>query len=398
MSNKEKVNDIRLQQITSEIANSIETLTLGNVVDTQLKIRKIKKKYISEYPGSRPSNVNRCSIRCEMKILFDATVALKAATSEGKEELKQQVHTLMDIEPDLTACVPKVIGFDLEKDLPYFIMPFYPYPSLRDLVFEQNAPEQTICTILEKLLEFMFEKIYSKKVQAAPFDYIVNTHFSRIRKRLFHLSNLSSAFDSLIKAKTIRIRSESYENILPLLDHIQKSKELIRRLQPPEINMIHGDLEFAHVLVNIKDINNPSFVLLDPRIPSGGSDIAYDLGKLWQTSHGFLDLIASERFLLGEHFATKDTITFEVFELVDEKILDLLHHVDKTMCTLLTKYQEIKNDPYLLMRTIFSCAAHICSAGPFYLKNDGKENVATALYLKGTQLLNDFYRSNVQQK
>jgi hypothetical protein len=395
MSNEEKVNDIRLQQMTSEIVNSIETLTLGNVVDTQLNIRKIKKKYVSEYPGSRPSNVNKCSIRCEMRIYFNATIALKAATCEGKEELKRQVHTLMDIEPDLTAYVPKVIGFDLERDLPYFIMPFYPYPSLRDLVFVQNASEQTICRILEKLLEFMFEKIYQKEVHAAPFDYVVSTHFNKIRKRLFHLGSLSGAFDSLINANTIRINSEPYENILPLLDHMQKTKELMRRLQPPKINMIHGDLEFAHVLVSIKDTNSPSFVLLDPRIPMGGSDIAYDLGKLWQTFHGFLDLIASDRFLIGKRFATKDTITYDAFELLDEKILDVLHRVDKTMCTLLTKYQEIKNDPYLLMRTIFSCAAHICSAGPFYLKNDGKEKVAVALYLKGTQLLNDFYRGNV---
>jgi len=395
VSNKEKENDIRMQQISSEIANIIENLTLGQVADTQLKIRNITKKHISEFPGSRPSNVNKCNIYCEMKISFNATLALKTATPKGKEELKQQVHTLMDIEPDLTAYVPKVIGFDLEKDLPYFIMPFYPYPSLRDLVFERNVPRQTICIMLEKLLEFMFEKIYSKKVEAAPLDYVVNTHLNRIRKRLCHVGNLSSAFESLIKANTVQIGSESYENILPLLDNIQKSQELIQKLQPPKISMVHGDLEFAHVLVNTKDVNNPSFVLLDPRIPSGGLDIAYDLGKLWQTFHGFLDLIASERFLLGRHSAIKDTVTFEVFKLADEKIVDFLHHIDETMRTLLIKYQEIKDDPYLLMRTIFSCATHICSAGPFYLKNDGKEKVAIALYLKGTQLLNDFYRSNV---
>lgn len=395
MSNEENQNCIKMQEMMSKIINLVETLTLGRVVNTQLNITKTTKDYISEFPGSRPSHVNKCNLSCDIKISFNATVALKTATPEGREELKHQVHTFMDIEPDLMAYVPEVIGFDLKKDSPYFVMPFYPYPSLRDLIFEQNASGHNICIILERLLNFMFEKVYSKKVQTTPTDYVVNTHLDRIRKRLYRLSNVSDTLESLIKANVVRVGSRSHKNILPLIDEIEKSQKLIQKLQPPRTNMVHGDLEFAHVLVDTKDITSPRFVLLDPRPPPGGLDIAYDLGKLWQTFHGFLDLIAWERFVMDEYSTTRDAVSLEVFELKGEKTVDTLSYVDKKMSTLLMKYQRVQDDPYLLMRTIFSCASHICSAGPFYLRNDGEEKVAIALYVKGMQLLNDFCRSYI---
>jgi hypothetical protein len=244
----------------------------------------------------------------------------------------------------------------------------------------------------------MFEKVYSKKVQATPTDYVVNTHLDRMRKRLYRLSNVSDKFKSLIKANVVRIGSQSHKNILPLINEIEKSQGIIQKLQPPRTNIVHGDLEFAHILVDTKDITSPHFILLDPRSHPGGLDIAYDLGKLWQTFHGFLDLIAWERFVMEEYSTTGDVVSLEVFELKDKKTVDTLSYVDEKMTTLLTKYQRAQNDPYLLMRTIFSCASHICSAGPFYLRNDGEEKVAIALYVKGMQLLNDFYKNYILEE
>ena len=60
---------------------------------------------------------------------------------------------------------------------------------------------------------------------------------------------------------------------------------------PKSLYQIHGDLHFQNILVGDSSKN---FILADPRGDKEGSDIFYDMGKLWHSFNGKYDLIHTD--------------------------------------------------------------------------------------------------------
>ena len=157
---------------------------------------------------------------------------------------------------------------------------------------------------------------------------------------------------------------------------------LIKEMAPKELRMIHGDLHFQNILIDLS--KKPSFILADPRGEAKVSDIYYDLGKLWHSCNALYDFIHTDMF---EIIVNENEIKFSIFnkkqQSIYKNILDFLK-------VELPKYEQIKNDPLWEKKVLFSEAMHLASVMPFHLKNDGKEERAILLFVRGVLLLNKF--------
>jgi hypothetical protein len=80
------------------------------------------------------------------------------------------------------------------------------------------------------------------------------------------------------------------------------------------------------------------------------------------------------------------------FELVfsNKQMVRTYSQIKGLSISILEDYDEIRNDPSWLIKTLFSEAMHFCSVSSFHLKDDGTENRAISLYLRGVQLINEF--------
>lgn len=379
--------------LESQVKKLIERMIGSSISSLKSNTETFDPRPISEFPGSRPSFVRKLTISHEMTITFTTLGAIKTAAPNATKELLRQIESLLNIDPAWSKHFPTILAAYIDVDPPYYIMRYWPYPSFRDLVLNAQITTATAVASLQRVFDFLFATIYEKNVQPAKEDFCTETHLGRIRRRLKFLSDISPYFHNLIEADSVEIGNRTFSNILPLIERIERNERLLRALQPPRLNEIHGDLELAHILVDVNGNAGYDFVLLDPRFP-GASDVAYDLGKLWQSVEGLLDLIAAGKFQL-EMTGGSATPEFGRFEVSDPLSMPLLSDIAKAMPKFLERYDLIRMDPHWRERTEFSAIAHICSASPFYLKYDGREEVALALYLRGLQLLNHFVERQV---
>ena len=91
-------------------------------------------------------------------------------------------------------------------------------------------------------------------------------------------------------------------------DFIVERSKLTNEMAPKALRMIHGDLHFQNILIDFG--NKRKFVLADPRGELGGSDIYYDLGKLWHSCNALYDFIHTDMFDIS---VKRDTIDYSIF-------------------------------------------------------------------------------------
>ena len=200
----------------------------------------------------------------------------------------------------------------------------------------------------------------------------------------------STALKNIINAKKHVINGEEYQNIPELLLKIAKRPALIELLQPDCLRMIHGDLHFQNILVGMSPAENDiPFILADPRGEIAGSDVYYDLGKLWHSFHGLYDFLHTDQFSVSIDFLDGSTVDAGL-HMNNADILSTYKNIYKKMHALITQYPLIKNDTNWELRTLFSEAMHFSSVMPFHIKNDGYDKRAVALYLTGVRILNEF--------
>ena len=152
-------------------------------------------------------------------------------------------------------------------------------------------------------------------------------------------------------------------------------------ISPTSASRTHGDLHFDNILINRE---KDDFILVDPR-GNFDYDITYDLGKIWHSCHGLYDFIHSGKFTI-ERDGLKLDYRFEESDSLKEYNIVL-----QSLPSLLIDYDEIKNDDSWLIKTLFSEASHFASVAPFHIKMDGNENLAILCYIRGVELMNDFY-------
>ena len=247
---------------------------------------------------------------------------------------------------------------------------------------------QKALEILKNLMDFMFSKLYSKVLGKGDATWVYKLHIQRIERRLLTTIEKSSLFNDIINARKVNLNGETYENISALIREIKTRPKLIEMLAPPIISMIHGDLHFQNLLVDLNQKTKYNFILTDPRGELNGSDLYYDLGKLWHSFHGLYDFMHEDLFDVKVRVQGSNVTARLEFE--DIPAFSEYKRIHELFPKWLKEYQPLCEDPYWEMRTLLAEAAHFCSVMPFHLKMDNVEKRAIALYLTGVKLLNEF--------
>jgi len=319
-------------------------------------------------------------------------IVRKEVSREGVAKLSNEIKWLLNLPKDLRRYFPKLVGYKVTKSSAYMDTVFYNFPSLRRILFDGTIGADKAIEILRKLLDFMFNNLYSRIYGKGGLGWLYKLHFERICNRWPLVMRKAPILAKVLEAKKIVLNDEEFVNAPLLIQRIRVRPELLRKLAPKIITMVHGDLHFQNILIKLNDNSKYNFLLTDPRGDLNGSDPIYDLAKLWHSFHGLYDFMHEDLFSLKLEFKNNETINADL-ELIDMKSVHeynrILNHFPRLMDDF-NSVSEIYDN--WKMRTLFTEAIHFCTVLPFHLKGDGKEARAVALYLTGVKILNEFYR------
>ena len=300
----------------------------------------------------------------------------------GKDKLIDEIKWINKLPSDIKGHFATIKNYDLKSNPVYYEMEFYGLPSIRKLIMEGYIDHKVALKILKKILDFMFSKVYTKKVKNAYCRYPAKVHLNKIKYRLNETMNKSDIFKNIIPKDYI-INGIKIPNIFDMIDEIENDDRLLGKLQPENITMVHGDLHFDNILVKLsEDFELENFILLDPR----GKDVynyTYDLGKLYHSFYGYYDFFHNKMYDLN--FKIKNKVNYKIN---DCKALEEFKLIEKGFEDLIKKQPIL--DKHWKLRTMFANACHFCSMIPFHL-ND--ERTATAIYFRGLELLNEFIQN-----
>lgn len=314
-------------------------------------------------------------------------VVKKKAQGEGREKLINEIKWLLDLPKELKPYFSEVLEYDIDSPEVYFDVPYYGSRNLREHIFDGHFDANATIKFLEKLLNYMFENVYSRKISNAPFDWAKEKHVRRVLDRLDECSKRSNVLEKIINAKSIEINGIRYRNIKEIFTQIEKNKEFLQIINPKDLVMIHGDLHFQNILIYPN--NDKGFMLVDPRGELNGSDLYYDMGKLWHSFHGKYDYVHSDQFKLD--LLWNDSVPIANYELTNKFSVNVYDEIYDKFLSLIVKYDLIHNDPYWEMKALFAEAADFASVSIFHIGKTNTSDRTIVLYLIGVQLVNEFY-------
>lgn len=221
-------------------------------------------------------------------------VVKKESDGEGRDKLINEIKWTSSIPKDLKLYFSEVLEYDIESQRVIYNVPYYGSRNLREHIFDGHLDAEAACTFIEGLLDWMFKNVYSRKINPTPDGWVMDKHINRVLGRLPECSEKCEELGRIIDADKVIINGVEYRNIRELYTMLSSMDELLDMLRPKELVMIHGDLHFQNILLSNQ--TDTSFILVDPRGEIEGSDIYYDLGKLWHSFHAKYDFIHSDQF------------------------------------------------------------------------------------------------------
>jgi hypothetical protein len=265
---------------------------------------------------------------------------------------------------------------------------YYGSRNLREHIFVGHFDSDGAVAFLENLLDFMFSKVYSRKISDAPDNWIMEKHINRVLDRLVECSEKSEILAKIIAADRVIIDGIEYKNIKELFTDLSGRTEFLEILKPRDLVMIHGDLHFQNIL--LYNETDTGFMLVDPRGELLGSDVYYDMGKLWHSFHGKYDFYHTDQYRLDLSWENGvPSAKIEITNTLIEKVYDEIYEKFPGM---ITKYDIIRNDPNWEMKALFAETSHFCSVATFHIGKTANKERAVVLYLTGVRLINEFYK------
>ncbi len=314
-------------------------------------------------------------------------VVRKEAEGDGREKLINEIDWLMSVPGDLQPYFSSVLEYDTTSPLVYYNVPYYGSRNLREYIFAGNFDANDTIHFLEHLLQWMFKNIYSRRISKASENWTMEKHINRVLDRLTECSEKSDMLKKLIAADEVIINRNRYRNIKELYTKISRRNDFIKRVNPSNLVMIHGDLHFQNILLSTE--TDTGFILVDPRGEHKGSDIYYDLGKIFHSVHGKYDFIHSDQFRLD--FNYKDNIPVADCVFTNEYMVNIYDEIYRKLLHVMTDFDYIKKDPDWEMKTLWSEASHFCSVMTFHIGKSKTPDRVILLYLTGVILINEFY-------
>lgn len=302
----------------------------------------------------------------------------KEADELGNEKLINEIKWINSLPEKLKASFPRILEYRFDTKNTWYLMPFYDLENLREKILSGKFSSEQTLYFMDKILDFSFKYLNSKRSKNVPKDYLFKKYFNRVLSRMELIKN-TPPYDRILKAKNIIINGKIYPNLKELIDNILAFESEYKFFTPKELVVAQGDLHFQNILI---DEFNDSFILLDPR-GDEWLDIYYDLGKIWHSCNGLYDLIHTE---LSKMKIIKQNELVAEFELVlsdDKELIKTYESIKNSLINLLEqKFAKEINDKNWLLKTHFAEAMHFASLMHFHLKYDGVENRSLCLYLQ----------------
>jgi len=270
----------------------------------------------------------------------------------------------------------------VSRDLVWYDMPFYDLPSLRKLIISLKLQPEEVLQYVHKVLEHLASNLYNRVRSTVPENFVREKHFDRVYYRLFEVVNFSKDYEVLVCGGDLMINGKEYRNLPELFTDMLSLDGLESLVSPNRLVDIHGDLHFQNILINERD---NSFVLADPRGEINGSDVYYDLGKLWHSFNGLYDLIHTNQFELDIDFKNRKI----VFNFSNQKLLKIYNEIRLGITELISKMHFPQQDENQMVKILFNEAMHFCSVSTFHINRYGDEKRSMAMYLSGVMLLSD---------
>ena len=313
-------------------------------------------------------------------------VARKFGKSEsGQAEIAAQTEFYRKISPALRPHYPQLLDADLSTQPPYYTMAYVPFPTMRQLLLESDVEAEYLTKRIVRVLQFLQGVHHQEKTISAPVNYIQQTYWDRAEKRLKNLAEIDSQFQQILDCEEIVINGETLPAPLALIKQHQADASLNARLQPSELVFVHGQAEFAHIMLS-ETVGD--FVLIDPRGWDVALDSSYELGKMLICSGYQHDWIETGQFKIERWQMAENSLKVENFTF------DLPHRVQ--VCQNLHK-NLMKNllgshDEAWRFRLQLAAAIHLLASTPYCYGLDKNIEKALACYSQGAKALQKFHQ------
>jgi len=220
------------------------------------------------------------------------TIVIKSASGWSSKKLANEIIYLRELGKynEVSLHIPKIIDSDISENDTSLTLKYYPYNTLSyHILFSKNNTEE-IWRTTKKVLDFVSKNIWTKKNQITPDNYIETFFLDRIVNNAEKMATQSVLLSKITDKKTVTINGHRYINLLGIVKQIRNNESLQKRLRPPYLQTIWGDLHPNNIL-----IHSDKFILIDPRGDMG--DYLYDLGKIYHTyGPGRYDYIDNDLF------------------------------------------------------------------------------------------------------
>jgi choline kinase len=320
----------------------------------------------------------------EVITVRDNDIIKKQCTKDPKR-LINEIEYLKQLPESLKSYFTELIDSEIGEDFAWYTMKFFPELSFKKLILSGKITTTDSIDFLIYLVNFMKNNVYNINPTATHKNYVNSVHYYRVLVRKDITCERAPIFQKIFNADSIYLNGVEYTNILPLINQMYCCEQLTKKLTPPQLNLIHGDLHFDNILVNPN--KHPfNFKLVDPKGFKVG-DSMYDISKLIHDFNGLYDFIYEYMFDLK--WKIKNNKLYATLNFHNCKAVDEFNKIKDYFIIELTKIFEEDQNWYL--RAKFIEAINFCSLQPFHLVNDGIESKSIAMYLIGVKLINYFW-------
>jgi hypothetical protein len=434
---------------SDEIIKCIDLGACSYIIKTRLTIGLLSRTEMDTWTDDQEWQIviNKIKTLTEeyrpMKRILNSPLEDGSITKTGSNGIIQDQFRFLEYiqsKPSISIHYPKLLTHEwVENGRIKYEMPYYRMKSLRRLIFGENhqdSAQQLAETVLNGLFQFLFDYHYREDVSTdIDMSFVEDTYFTKYQKRQGEMEEMLSnhkgkpagdAFLALLKAKQITIGTRTLLNPRQIITDLATDRDFLKRLHPPYVCMIHGDLHFQNILVDDRLPKRTRFMLIDPRgffraaYKPGVGDIAYDFGKLLHSAHGYYDFLHTDylrvelehvdysRGFTSAELQRKDSVTVPFkggsgADLIARTrgiplwIWSVFDNLSDFIKSKIIESESKHVDQNLLLRSCFNEAMHLCTMGPFHIPDtpDGVQR-ALAIHIRGVEVMNEFFEKYQQ--
>lgn len=251
-------------------------------------------------------------------MFFDKNRGILRKTSDDKKKFIGEIEWYIKLPKQLKYVAPRIFDYSLDYNDMFVEMEFYSYPTLLELSLYGNLNERDWKRIFTKI-KFVLDdfKMYSVSNDKV-LESIYDMYYTKTIDRLSKLKN-TNRFNSFFE-KPIIVNGIKYKKLNDICDMLKKIV-VDNLLNVASLNIIHGDMCFANILIDDK----LNFIkLIDPRGTFGSFDLygdsRYEIAKLMHSVDGKYDYIIKDLFYIKVN-NNEIVLRFESNEIDIYKIL-----------------------------------------------------------------------------